>query len=174
MKNIEFKINAPKKLIVGDPWYLEAIENKTDRGCEKKITFIRKRMPSKLDWICCVKEVENEFDYENETIKYTTIIVSLIGVSTELNTETKTSIINAFKEGYYHPKLLSKQGALGCDTAEFIIETNKGYDSFHTGGDGAYGSYMTYKNNYGYNIELSFDADLFNFDDIVKRIKNLF
>ena len=174
MKNIEFKINTPKKLIIGDPMYLDAIENGSDKGCEKKITFIRKCMPNNLDWTCLAKEVEDSFDFEGERITYTTIIVQLIGIAEHMTIEDKQKLIQTFKNDMYHPKLVKTKGQLGCDTAEFIIETNKSYDEFHTGADGYYGSYMIYKDNMVYKIELSFDADLFDFDDVVKRIKALF
>lgn len=174
MKNVEFKINAPKKLIIGDPMYLEAIENGTDRGCMKKITFIRKRMPSDLDWTCLVNEVEDSFDFEGEKFTYTSIIVKLIGITETATTERKQQFIQAFKDNMYHPKLVKKKGELGCDTAQFIIETNKSYDEFHTGSDGYYGNYMTYKDNLVYRFELSFDGDLFGFDEVVKRMKALF
>lgn len=174
MKNTEFKINAPKKLIIGDPMYLEAIENGTDRGCEKKITFIRKRMPSNLDWICIVNEFEDSFEFDGKTIPYTSIVVKLIGITESATEERKEQFLKAFKNGMYHPKLVKTNGKLGCDTAQFIIETNKSYDEFHTGGDGYYGYYMSYKDNLAYKVELSFDTDLFSFDEVVKRMKALF
>ena len=63
---------------------------------------------------------------------------------------------------------------LGCDTACFGIETNKTYYEFRTGADGYYGNYMTYKNNELYHINLSLDADLFDFDEVVRIMKYLF
>lgn len=174
MRNEEFKINAPKKLIIGDPMYLEAIENGTDTGCEKKITFIRKRMPRNLDWVCFVDEVEDSFDFKGRQITHASSIVKLIGITNNISLEQQQNFIQAFKNDMYHPKLVKTQGELGCDTAEFIIDTDKSYDNFHTGADGYYGNYMVYKDNLVFKIDLSFDSDMFGFDEIVKRMKSLF
>lgn len=174
MRNERFNVKTPIKLIIGDPMYLEAIENKTDRGCEKEITFIRKQMPANVETTIIVKEVEDICNFDGKEIAFSVINVNIIGISNRYNEDSKARILDAFINGQYYPSLLKKQGELGCDTACFVMETNLGYEEFHTGADGYYGCYMLYKDSLAYNIELSLSTDMFDFDNVVKTMKYLF
>lgn len=174
MRKEQFKVKAPTKLIIGDPMYLEAIENKTDKGREKGITFIRKKMPKEIETTIIIKEIDGSYEIDNDEFSFILIIVKIIGISNKYSTESKNKLLDVFAEEKYHPNLVKTQGDLGCDTASFVMETDLGYEKFHTGADGYYGCYMTYKDNLAYNIELSFDIELFDFDEVVKTMKCLF
>lgn len=169
-KKVQFKVEAPTRLIIGDPWYLEAIDNKEDRGCEKQLCLIKKRLPKDMDVEVIIEEKEET--YENMT--FSSVYIDIIGVTNKWDGFKKDIITNAIKSGKYHPKLVSKTGELGCDTACFGVETNKTYYEFRTGADGYYGNYMTYKNNELYHVNLSLDADLFDFNEVVDIMKYLF
>lgn len=170
MRKVEFKVAAPTKLIIGDPMYLDDIVNGTDKGCEKEITFIRKRLPKDTHVEIVIEEIQETY----EDMTFTSIRVKILGVSEKYSKADAMSIMAIFKADKYHPLLVSKQNELGCDTACFIIETNKGYEEFHTGADGYYGSYIVYKGTKAYSIELSLDSDFFDFDNVVSTMKYLF
>lgn len=174
MSEVILKCGRTSKLIIGDPMYLENIANGTDKGCEKDITFIRKRMPTCTETNIVIREVEDSFTIEDEVHPFTSIVVNIIICPTAYDDTTKEKLIEVFKNGQYHPKLLKKKGELGCDTARFTIETDFGYEEFHTGADGYYGYYMSYTNGKIFHIELSLDTELFDFDEIVKTMKHLF
>lgn len=63
---------------------------------------------------------------------------------------------------------------LGCDTASFEIEVDGKYDEIHTGADGYYGIAYKFKQYYGSYIELSFDGDLFSYEDVKDIMLSLF
>ena len=83
-------------------------------------------------------------------------------------------IMNTYLKDMHYPDAIKKDIDLGCDTARFTIETKYGYDEFHTGADGFYGHIYQYKQYYGMKLELSFDGDLFDFDEIKRRMLELF
>ena len=173
MRKEKFAVERPTRLIIGDPMYFEAIGNGMDKR-EKECTFIRKRMSKKVETTIVVREEEDSCEVGGKKHNYTSIIVNIIGTPDNLLQETKDRFIEIFTNNQYHPKLLKKDGQLGCDTASFVIETNLGIEEFHTGADGCYGHYLIYKDNLTYKIELSLNTNLFDFDQVVKTMKYLF
>ena len=169
-KKIQYKAKTPTRLIIGDPWYLEAIDNKEDTGCEKQLCFIKKRLPKDMDVEVIIEEKEEKY----KGMTFTSICIDIIAVTNKWDEIKKKVITDAIKNSKYHPQLLSKKGELACDTACFIIETNETYYEFKTGADGYYGNYMTYKNNELCHINLALDDDMFSFDEVVTIVKYLF
>lgn len=166
MKKEFFYVKAPKKLIIGDPMYLEDIENNRDIGAEKQLSFIRKRLPK--DMIC--KIVIEEKEEKNKDHFFKTIYVKIMAVKNIHNIE----MFNVFESDKWYPSLISKKGELGCDTACFSIETDNEYLDFRTGADGYYGDYFIHKNTDAYCINLALDPDMFDFNEIVNDFKYLF
>ena len=87
-------------------------------------------------------------------------------------------VVDLYMEHRYYPAYVKEKHELGCDTAQFDMEvrTKKGFasDRFHTGADGYYGSLIKMKQGYGMMMNLSFDTDLFAFDEVVERMLKLF
>lgn len=170
----KFKIKASKKIIIGDPMYLEDIKAGKDTGCEKELVLIKKNFPKQMEWECYVREIKNSFDYAGKQVEYFTINILLVGVKAELSDSSKHIIKDMFEKGMYYPHLLKKNGELGCDTARFVIETDNNFCEIHTGADGGYGGYLLYKNDDACRIELNVDADVLSFEDAVTTFKSLF
>lgn len=166
MKKEFFYAKAPKRLIIGDPMYLEDIENNRDTGAEKQLSFIRKRLPK--DMTCKIVIEEKEEKYKDYFLK--TIYVKIMAVKNIHN----IGMFNVFESDKWYPRLISKKGKLGCDTACFSIETDNEYLDFRTGADGYYGDYFIHKNTDAYCITLALDPDMFDFDEIVNDFKYLF
>ena len=170
MKREFFYVKPSKRLIIGDPMYLEAIADKADTGCEKKLVFDKKRLPK--DMTCKIVIEEKEEKYEDFSLK--TIYVNIMAVKNTHNIENIIQMFYTFENNKWYPGLISKKGDLGCDTACFSIETDNGYLDFRTGADGYYGSYFIHKNTDAYCITLALDTDMFDFDEIVNDFKYLF
>ena len=170
MKREFFYAKPSKRLIIGDPMYLEAIANKADTGCEKKLVFNKKRLPK--DMTCKIVIEEKEETYEGYSFK--TIYVKIMCVKNTHNIENILQMFNTFENNKWYPSLISKKGELGCDTACFSIETDNWYLDFRTGADGYYGDYFIHKNTDAYCINLALDTDMFDYDEIVNDFKYLF
>lgn len=169
MKSIEFKAKGISTITVGDPLYLEHIDNGTASKGEKSLVFSRKVAKS-MEIAVSVKE-----DTEHHgNLEFTTIQVDVYGIRHTLSELTKTTLMDTFKQGKFHPKLVKEEKDLACDTAEFVIKTDRGYEEFHTGADGYYGNVLWYKDNNAFWLSLSLDVDMFEFEDVVESMKNLF
>lgn len=170
IKEEKFQIKPFRKIIIGDPMYLDSIENGTDSGCEKNLVAIYDKIPfSNRDAYVTIREIEDCYEFNGEKHQFYTIEV----------------IIGSFKKGLekiydthlnhkYYPNKVKKHNDLGCDTAHFIIETDTNYDEISTGADGYYGDFYHYKNNDAYIISLSIDEDMMSFDEAVSLFKLLF
>jgi hypothetical protein len=83
--------------------------------------------------------------------------------------------LEAYKNGqWFGENTMKKCYTLGCDTASYEIEVDGRYEKVHTGGDGYYGELRHMKQYYGLMLFLSFDGDLFSFEEIQKMIDYLF
>lgn len=170
MKREFFYVKPSKRLIIGDPMYLETIANKTDTGCEKKLIFDKKRLPKDMTCKIVIEEKEEKIgDYS-----FKTIYIKIMCVKNTHNIENILQMFNTFENNKWYPSLISKKGELGCDTACFSIETDNSYLDFRTGADGYYGDYFIHKNTDAYCITLALDTDMFDFDEIVNDFKYLF
>ena len=167
MRKKIFYAKAPTKLIVGDPMYLENIENGTDRGAEKQLSFIRKRLPKDMTCKITIEEKDEGYTFK-------TIYVNIMAVKNTIDDETKFRMFYTFENNKWYPKLISQKGDLGCDSASFCIKTNNSYLDFKTGADGYYGSYFIHKNTDAYCVTLALDSDMFDFEDVVNNFKYLF
>lgn len=170
IKEETFDVMGATKISVGDPAYFEEME----AGCTnlnlKKLTYngpILGAPLSKMKIQLNRVEYESEWgngDYEN--------------IDVFINQAATDKVLDLYMNNKYYPALVREEHDLGCDTARFILETKtpKGinYDEFHTGADGYYGSFIKMKRGYGMMMTLSFDASLFTYDEIKRRMLRLF
>lgn len=149
------EINPPKKLIIGDPMYFES-------GIAERLTCQWKRLSY-------VSNVKAEIEVFEETFdNFKNSVVRLYVLPEELLNEIHRSEEKNNEGFIYFPKLISgKVIELGCDTAEFIVENENDLVKIHTGADGYYGMAIKYKNKLGIQVELSFDSDMANFEDLL-------
>lgn len=143
------KINKSNKILIADPSYLDDPKLLAKPHCVFNKTF--DKLTESNDNIAVFKEIE----ITEDGLDFRCITVNII-----------------VGDLYGEDGSVLRESEIGCDTACFCIETDHGYDEFHTGADGAYGYYKYTES--GYEIELSFDASLFTFDEIVHRITKLF
>lgn len=155
-------VRGTTKLTVGDPMYLENIANGTDRGCEKKLVFDGSISGAPLGKLRIRKIhcTENELEWD-------IIDVSVFQAGQPFMLDTYLG------EQYYNGTIV-KNIDLGCDTAHLEIHTKYGSDEFHTGADGYYGHLYKYKQGFGMDLNLSFDAEMFDYEEIKQRMLKLF
>ena len=155
-------VKGTTKLRIGDPYYFEAIRNKTTRGAEKEMVFDGSISAAPLGKIKIalvhVKEADIEFDSLEVTV--------VQGLREEM--------LDVYLDNKYYKDTKVKEVELGCDTACFELETKYSYDKFDTGADGWYGHFDKYKQYFGSTLSLSFATDLFTFEEIEKRMLKLF
>lgn len=162
LKEETFDVCGTTKLTVGDPMYLEAIADGTDKGCEKKLVFdgsISRAPLGKLR-IREIHCIENGLEWN-------VVDVSVFQASQLFMLETYLS------EKYYNGTII-KDIDLGCDTACFEICTKFGSDKFDTGADGYYGHLYKYKQHFGMELKLDFDGGLYDFEEVKQRMLELF
>lgn len=191
LRKEEYNIEKVTHLTIGDPDYFES-----GRPNELALTFnksIRNNFLCAMD----ISEEKHTWEFKGQPFDHTSIVVDIYCIGTQINKATKEQETALLKDktfleekvipytnktlqvyrdgGYWAKNGEPKEKGLACDCAEFIIEVNKkSYDDFHTGADGYYGSVMDYNHNSGMKFTLSFDGDLFTFEDIKKRMDNLF
>lgn len=155
-------VKGTTKLTIGDPMYLDAIANNTCTGDEKHLVFDGNISAAPMG-----KMKLQKIHGKENGIEYDMINVTVFQAA-------RPPIMNTYLKDMHYPDAIKKDIDLGCDTASFTIETKYGYDEFHTGADGFYGHIYQYKQYYGMKLELSFDEDLFDFDEIKRRMLALF
>lgn len=155
-------VRGTTKLTVGDPMYLDAIADGTDRGCEKKLVFDGSISGAPLGKLRIRKIhcTENELEWD-------IIDVSVFQAGQPIILETYLS------DQYYNGTIV-KNIDLGCDTACFEIHTKFGSDKFDTGADGYYGHFCKYKQYFGMELKLDFDGGLYDFEEVKQRMLSLF
>lgn len=152
----EKEIEAPKKLIIGDPWYFE--NNEGD-----ELVCVWKRIMYTDD----VKAVVRVFEEEYNGFVYHIVRIYAMAekaLSSILKAEANNEYEFTFFDG---SEIKYKPITLGCDTARFEIETDKGYAEIHTGADGYYGTAIKYKHKMGIQVELNVDSDVCDWKEIV-------
>lgn len=162
LKDETFDVCGTTKLTVGDPMYLEAIADGTDKDCEKKLVFDGSISGAPLGKLR-IREIhciENGLEWD-------VVDVSVFQAGQLFMLETYLS------EKYYNGTII-KDIDLGCDTACFEICTKFGSDKFDTGADGYYGHLYKYKQHFGMELKLDFDGGLYDFEEVKQRMLELF
>lgn len=162
LKEETFDVCGTTKLTVGDPMYLEAIADGTDKDCEKKLVFDGSISGAPLGKLR-IREIhciENGLEWD-------VVDVSVFQAGQLFMLETYLS------EKYYNGTII-KDIDLGCDTACFEICTKFGSDKFDTGADGYYGHLYKYKQHFGMELKLDFDGGLYDFEEVEQRMLELF
>lgn len=163
LKSEIIDVKGTTKLRIGDPGYFEELSSphlsQKVRTRLKNITFNGNIMasPSGTLKISLVKD-EHGYDFIDVVV-----VQAMWG-----------EVLKKYLNDMYCKEKLKKKYELGCDHAEFEIQTKYGYDLFRTGGDGYYGSLYHMKTNYGMILYLGFDGDLFSYDEIKDRMLKLF
>lgn len=142
-----------KQVKIGDPYYFEMMEKNKEKYL-KDVTCDFKTSACKVSAI----SVEHKgFDWDE--------------IEVLLVTAADTQKVDTYLEGkWYGEDSCKKEYELGCDTASFEITINGNYDYFNTGSDGYYAHVYQLKQYYGTIINLNFDASLFDFEEIKKRM----
>lgn len=163
IKTTEHRINPFKKIRIGDPLYFERLENGEDCKIYKNLVCDIKTTCCKVGMVRINESVINaEFGDFNQID---------VDVFLAYNDEQ----LDVYKNGqWYGEKTLKHIYNLGCDTASYEIEVDGRYEKVHTGGDGYYGELRQMKQYYGLMLSLSFDGDLFAFDEVEKLMDYLF
>ena len=155
-------VHGTTKLTVGDPMYLDAIADGTDKGCEKELIFdgfISGAPLGKLR-IREIHCIENGLEWD-------VVDVSVFQAG-------QLFMFNVYLDERYYNGTIVKDIDLGCDTACFEIHTKFDSDKFHTGADGYYGHLCKYKQHFGMELKLDFDGGLFEFEEVKRRMLKLF
>lgn len=166
LKEKQIFVHGSKKIKIGDPSYFKALEAGSTNKNLLKLTF-----DGCISWAPIAKmkiqlqKVDYTSEYGDGSYKEILVTIGQSGFEKEVST---------YLNGMYYPDLLAKKYQLGCDTAEFEFHTQYGSDLFHTGADGYYGDLFKFKRQHGMLLMLSFDADLFTFEEIEKRMLRLY
>lgn len=155
-------IKGTTKLVVGDPLYFSRIDEGIADGAEKDLVFDGNISAAPLG-----KLKIQQVHVKTENLEYDTIEVVVYQAGSP-------KFLDVYLEDKHYPSQIKKEIDLGCDSAQFYIETKFGSDNFHTGADGYYGFMYQYKQYYGMKLCLSFDADLFEFEEVKERMLKLF
>lgn len=155
-------VHGTIKLTVGDPMYLDAITDGTDKGCEKELIF-----DGSISGALLGKLRIREIHCAENALEWDVIDVSVLQAGQPIILETYLS------DQYYNGTIV-KNIDLGCDTACFEIHTKFGSDKFDTGADGYYGHFYKYKQYFGMELKLDFDGGLYDFEEVKQRMLNLF
>lgn len=163
IKMSEYKIKPFRHIRIGDPMYFERLESGEnpkiyeDLICEIKTTCCKTGMVR-------INESLINTDYGD----FNQIDVDVFLAKNEEQLEV-------YKNGqWYGEKTLKHHYNLGCDTASYEIEVDGRYEKVHTGSDGYYGELRQMKQYYGLMLSLSFDGDLFSFEEIERIMDYLF
>lgn len=171
VKEKDFTVRPFGFIIIGDPDYLEKINNQhKDAAVFKKLVYvnrtIRKAHHEAKVRLRVTKTSHGSHSFHNIELS----------VASVLNTDPKTRdlLFDTLLNGRYHPDLLSKKKSLGCDTARFYINIDGNDEEIHTGADGYYGNVIVYKQKMAYNLSVVLDYDLYSEAEIEQLIRYLF
>ena len=162
----QYDIKTPTSLVVGDPMYLDEIDDvSTDFDTIKRL----KRLVLLKDKIPAVRKsklIFSQLDIEGYSLYEATVVV------------TNKEHMEVFANEKYYPDKLKAQYDLGCDTARY--EVNVGYGEklnnmvICTGADGYYGNVLESKGTYGFTVTFDFPADLMTEKQIRQTLSYLF
>lgn len=163
IKTVEYKIKPFKNIRIGDPLYFDRLEEGED-------IKIYKDLVCDIRTTCCkvgaVRISESVIDSEYGEFNQLDVDVFLAKDDEQLE---------VYKNGqWYGEKTLKHHYNLGCDTASYEIEIDGRYEKVHTGADGYYGELRHMKQYYGLMLSLSFDGDLFSFEEVERMMDYLF
>lgn len=163
VRTSEYKIKPFKNIRIGDPLYFDKIEAGEDVARYQDLVCDIKTTCCKVGMIRIEEiTIHAEFGDFNQ-------------IEVEVFLAFNNPQLDVYKDGcWFGEETLKKKYELGCDTASFEIEVDGRYEEVHTGSDGYYGELKHLKQYYGIMLSLSFDADLFSFDEIEKKMDYLF
>lgn len=163
-QTLEGTISMPKTIIIGDPLYFENYPERTD------LVYSR-NFRGKKEWLgyISLKEIEEEYEIDNKTYKYTTFRFNAIFAPDKEKLEL-------YKRGNCFKTQTYKITEIGVDTAEYLIQINNVSDTIKTQGDGYWGNvveFYKYSKLEGISIDMTL-PDYFSFEEAKKEIEYLF
>ena len=155
-----------KHIRIGDPFYFEKIEQKGDKPNRyTKLVCDTKTSCCKVGAVI-IKEVE---------ITDEMLPDPFININVDIFLAKDEEQLEIYKSGRWYGEDTQKRDyELGCDTARFEIEVDGRYDEVHTGADGYYGFVKEMKQYFGFMAGLTFDGDLFSFEEVENLMNYLF
>ena len=165
-----FRFKPFKRIIIGDPSYIDEYEKGTP-DYNRLVADFSNSPKNKLGYIqvSCVEYSTGEASKNKYTSRY--FVVDVATAPTE-------DIANVYLDGkFYSLSNKSVDVELGCDTARFDVETDFGFDTYSTGADGYYGQASVYnlKNKpFGTHIELTVSCDMYDYDSFVEKLYSIF
>lgn len=132
MKKLDYKAQMPKKIVFGDPMYMEEYKGKELAKLIVNLNTNKAKLPKNS--ICAIRVIEKKdsFKYEGEDIPYTEVIMRIVLSPNN----TATTYINEMR--YSSQKYSEKE--IGVDSASYYISVDNKDDVIHTGGDGYWGA----------------------------------
>lgn len=166
LKYKEFEIEPFSKMKIGDPEFLEEIENGTADKTTKQLCFVKNRI-SKTDKRAGVILMKLEHDYDGFLFGSYEIWIQ------SAHKDLYAALYDLMKQRRI-PDNLGKETKLGCDTARFYIATDKNHDTIDMKTDGLFGTAYMYENGVAHQAMLSFDPDLQTEEELEDLIRSLF
>lgn len=162
-KKIVYDIKPFKHISIGDPMYFEQIARGNDAKRYENLVCDIKTNSCKVGAVA-ISLIEEQCQNYN---------ISTINVDIYLAKDNDQ--LKIYKDGYWFgDNTVSKEICLGCDTASYEIEVDGRYKKVHTGSDGYFGEVKKMKQYYGFIGRLSFDGDLFAFEEVEELMNYLF
>lgn len=167
LRTIKHTIAPFRTIRIGDPSYFEEMANDSKNKRLKDLTCNIKTTCCKVGSLK-IDEIEETMTFNEKpyTVKYYNVSVLLASTPEQLE---------VYESGlWYGEQSLKKQYTLGCDTACYEIIVDGRYEKIYTGADGYYGTLKHLKQYYGLMLDLSFDASLFDLDELETKLNHLF
>lgn len=166
-----FEIKPFHKVLIADPWYLKKIES----GDNKNVSGMKELMAdftiSAKPQIAKVHLRKIHLAWEEDSVEDEMWELLFYSV---LDAAENMEFPKAALEQMFYPDLIEKTGDLACDTARYRIDIDGKTEEVYNGGDGYFGKYFTYKGDRFSFVALSLPEALFDKEDIMQLIHNLF
>ncbi|MSS38325.1 hypothetical protein [Clostridium porci] len=173
VKQRAYDIKPFKRILIGDPSYLEKIQAGTAADAKrlKKFVLDKKITRSRSK----VAKIEVKLVHSNmEILDWDTWEIGIAVVEKTDDDEWHTVIMETLFDNKYHPELIDQIIELGCDTANFYVSVDGKSDEICPGADGTYGTAILYKHDLATFVSLSLSTSLFDEKDIEKMIEYFF
>lgn len=173
-----YEAKVPKKLLIADNYYLEEIDEineklKNATAEEKKNLNKKKRNLNNLICDISIPRAKRKMYVDIMDVMVDSEMGQFPSIITRIYVTPiahREQILKVYRNDKYYSDTLKKDKELGCDTASFIMFNGNDSIEFDTGADGYYGRALIFKDEFGANIELSFDKDMFTLDDVISKV----
>ena len=176
LTNLEIiPIKPYKNIRIGDRLYFEHMEAGDTSKWTKSLVFDEKMTCCQHGTLMLGNVSEKyESEYNPGQVIDLNTIYACIALAGQSQKDRALNQLEVYLTNRVFLNQTKVKKTLGCDTASFEIEVDGKYDEIRTGSDGYYGTAYKFKQYYGSYIELSFDGDLFTYDDVKSIMLSLF